>query len=434
MNRPKNANTIVGGIEAAQGLAGLITALPIGVLADKYGRAPMCKIGGAGFMLAGVLTLVAIYMHDDGETAKQELTIMTAALICWGIFGGVFSGPVQALFADSVPKGERSRYYTILSNVYFAPSLVGPMIAIYLFQKYGDNWTFEELKTPFVFGVVLELPAALVVFFLKDEHALDEEEEEDKKSESDKVFEQKPQPSQSVVCGKTLTKESIPYVMLTSDILFALGSGMTIKFFPLFFMNEVKLSPSVVQVISILSRLLLMMFTTVAQKLSVHTGRVQIITMARLLGIAFLVLISFLVDYHHYTRPVIVILYLFRTALMNCTYPLDESILMDNVKKDERSKWKSLESVTVFGWTGSAFIGGILADKFSYGFSFLITAAFQLVGALVYLFLLPIVTDEVKKPVIQNEASSVEEADIELNADNKEEVDKQLMKPLLQDE
>lgn len=52
---------------------------------------------------------------------------------------------------------------------------------------------------------------------------------------------------------------------------------------------------------------------------------------------------------------------------MNCTYPLTESILMDTVPRDKRARWKSLESVTAFGWCGSAVIGGALADRYDYG-------------------------------------------------------------------
>ena len=46
----------------------------------------------------------------------------------------------------------------------------------------------------------------------------------------------------------------------------------------------------------------------------------------------------------------LVIVYLVRTGLMNCTYPLEESILMDFVPSDTRARWKSLDSISVFGW------------------------------------------------------------------------------------
>ena len=80
---------------------------------------------------------------------------------------------------------------------------------------------------------------------------------------------------------------------------------------------------------------------------------------------------------------------------MNCTYPLLESILMDSVKSSERARWKSLESIASFGWTGSALVGGILSDKHSYQFTFAITATMQLFGGLLLLIIRPLVEPEV---------------------------------------
>merc|ERR1719424_907086 len=73
----------------------------------------------------------------------------------------------------------------------------------------------------------------------------------------------------------------------------------------------------------------------------------------------------------------LVVVYLVRTGLMNCTYPLEESILMDFVPSHTRARRKSLDSVSVFGWCGSAALGGYLADRFGYTFTFLVTASIQ---------------------------------------------------------
>ena len=61
-----------------------------------------------------------------------------------------------------------------------------------------------------------------------------------------------------------------------------------------------------------------------------------------------------------------VAVYLVRTSLMNCNYPLQKSILMDYVAKEHRATWNSLEAVTGFGWSGSAALGGWLIHM--YGF------------------------------------------------------------------
>jgi len=88
---------------------------------------------------------------------------------------------------------------------------------------------------------------------------------------------------------------------------------------------------------------------------------------------------------------VMVPIYLFRTGIMNCTYPLEESIAMDFVPKDQRARWKSLDSVCAFGWCGSAALGGVLADKYGYAYTFLITAIVQGAGLLLWATLIPLV-------------------------------------------
>ena len=70
---------------------------------------------------------------------------------------------------------------------------------------------------------------------------------------------------------------------------------------------------------------------------------------------------------------------------------------MDFVRKDSRARWKSLESVSQFGWAGSAVLGGLLSDRYDYTFTFLVTALVQSAGTLGYLLLLPLVPTDEKK-------------------------------------
>ena len=56
---------------------------------------------------------------------------------------------------------------------------------------------------------------------------------------------------------------------------------------------------------------------------------------------------------------------------------------MDSVPKDVRARWKSLDAFSYVGWCGSATLGGWLADRHGYTFTFLITAISQFVGGVV---------------------------------------------------
>jgi MFS family permease len=85
---------------------------------------------------------------------------------------------------------------------------------------------------------------------------------------------------------------------------------------------------------------------------------------------------------HAFRCLVVVTIYLVRTGVMNCTYPIQESVLMDFVPTEKRARWKSLDAICSFGWCGSAGLGGVLADRYGYGDTFLITAAVQAAGSL----------------------------------------------------
>ena len=69
-----------------------------------------------------------------------------------------------------------------------------------------------------------------------------------------------------------------------------------------------------------------------------------------------------------------------RNALMNSTLGMSRSMIMDCVRKENRSKWSAVESFSSFTWSGSALIGGYLADAHGYRFSFLITAVLHYVA------------------------------------------------------
>lgn len=118
---------------------------------------------------------------------------------------------------------------------------------------------------------------------------------------------------------------------------------------------------------------------------------------------------TFLVDAGVTSWYIIVPVYLVRSAIANCTYPLDESVLMDNVPKSTRARWKTLESISMFGWCGSAFIGGYLADKYSYNFTFLITAILQLVAGIPMVMIMPVVKKEVPTSQQTQEAGALDE-------------------------
>ena len=84
------------------------------------------------------------------------------------------------------------------------------------------------------------------------------------------------------------------------------------------------------------------------------------------------------------------------TTLIDIRYALKKSILMDLVSKKGRGKCNAIDSITMFGWSGSAVIGGYLVDAYGYGVTFAATAALQFTGTLLFALILPLVPPEKK--------------------------------------
>lgn len=444
------SNSLVGYVEAASGLAGVITALPIGLLADKIGRSPVIKMGGTIFIVAASMTGYAVYYKPEGDYYW-----LGASMCLWGVGGGIFNGPAQALFADSLEQGERSLWYSRLYTAYLAPSVMGPVVAIVLFKIYGNHWTFEELGPIILIGLALEIPVAIGAFFFRDDLALEEnllkkkvakgagdtngleagdykavaaKEEDLEKGDSDNEGAATTTDENIANGWCNCTTRAVPYIMFASSVLCALGSGMTIKFFPLFFKDTLNLTPASVQFIYVLVPVFMVLFVQIIQKIGSSFGRVQTMLAVRVVGVSLLISMSMLINgglrEWYYCVPI----YIIRTAIMNGTYPLEESIVMDFVPASTRARWKSLDSISTFGWCGSAALGGILADKFSYAFTFQITALLQGLSGLVLVFLLPLVpVNEKLKEKPQEKPSSPE-----LNINEKSNVTKtELEEPLL---
>ncbi len=398
-------NAAVGYVEGANGMAGLVTALPIGYLADRYPRSLICKYGGVALILTAIAHSCALfYIGDEApstESKKNEaLVIYLVIMFLWGSAGGVVNGPVQALYADSTPPGERTMYYTYLFASYTLASCIGPLISICLFLGWGNDWSLDELKDVILVGMGLEVFAACCMFPFDDKKALKEPGEEisgegECANADCKSVEESPASDErkNTEGDEALEKRRsrIPYILFCSDMLVSLGSGMTVKFFPLFFKDDCELSPVTVQVIYLIVPLFMIVCAQCGSAMSKTLGRVQTILSVKTIGLSFLFSIVFFQDYLIKRPALLIPIYILRTGLMNSTYPLQESILMDFVPKDQRARWKSLESVSAFGWCGSAALGGVLADKYDYPFTFLLTACIQSFGTSLYLFLLPLV-------------------------------------------
>eukprot|EP00298_Acanthocystis_sp_HF-20_P014204 c20673_g1_i1.p1 GENE.c20673_g1_i1~~c20673_g1_i1.p1 ORF type:complete len:472 (+),score=163.86 c20673_g1_i1:27-1442(+) len=402
-----NSNSFAGFVEAAQGMAQLLTALPVGYLADRNSRSSVIRWGGVITLIAIVITSLAVYIgeRDSAEDNKNFIfySLITGVSL-WGVSTGIIRGPLKALYADSLPTGTRSKFFSYLYNSYTFCGIVGPIVSIIVFTLGDDQWHLTTLRDVILVGMAIEAPIAFLMFFFDDKKIIlgrESTEETDKEDEDGSPRNMNDKDNNSKLESfRDRFRWTIPYFIFVGSVIIGLGSGMTVKFFPLFFMNDCHLSPSQVQAIYVVIPVFMVLACGLAEKVAKKIGRVQTSVLFRGSAVIVLFAMVYLQDYKGDWR-IMVPLYVVRVSAMNATYPLEEAVTMDFVPKSSRARWKSLESIAQFGWCGSAAIGGILADANGYPFTFLITACIQSVAVLMFACLLPLVPCEESSRVIE---------------------------------
>ncbi|KAK7196084.1 Sugar transporter family/Major Facilitator Superfamily [Novymonas esmeraldas] len=170
------------------------------------------------------------------------------------------------------------------------------------------------------------------------------------------------------------TWEAVPYLVCLVDFLVAVGSGMTLRYISLFFIENKKATPVSLLTAALMISPLQATIAHVVQRCGdLYVGRLPSTLVARLIGTVLLLLMGTT------DLPIDVLLpiYIIRNALMNCTRGVTRSVIMDCVKKESRAKWSAFESFSSFTWAGSAVIGGYIAAAHGYQATFTITSIFH---------------------------------------------------------
>jgi MFS family permease len=391
----------VGYMTAAMGLAQLLVSFPAGFLADKYRRDAMLKGASLIGVAAVATTIVALHY--------SSYPFLVGALCVWGFFYGVANPSITALFADSIPDGQRAQYFTTRSVLINLGNVAGPIVALVMFASLGDKWTIKDCSTVMIVGQSICMPSIFLLCLLNDDDACVLEDEQVPLLEaaladegSNFAPQEEPQSNQRPDTqhqdetydqhrlGRVfwyLPKERIiPCLVATADVTAGLASGMSIRYFAIFLYDNLHIDPASVQVLYILCPLIQASLMKIAQYLAKTWGRCRIAVAFKWIGISLMVAMvaSYTQGFPIWLTCVILV---FRTAFMNSTSALTKSVLMDHVPKEERAKWGALESLNMFSWSGSAAIGGILVDYRGIVFNFCVTACLQFIATMPFLVL-----------------------------------------------
>lgn len=420
-----NSTKIVGLSTSICGVAQLIGAIAVGYLSHPHHRQVPIRIGmGCG--------LVAIVAYLVGLWRWSIWGLMVAQGI-WGAYTGITSTSVETLFADSIPSGHRTVLYTWKWMLQTLCYLFGYVAALLMFAAWENQWSPSRVRAVMTAGLLLHPLALLQLQALRDDYVVlddviasevtlsitveelggeggDAREasrcDGSPRCPSDAAAEgiyggrslrglplsAAPLPlNRSVSILTTLrywlveavvSQAAVPYLICLVDFLMALGSGMTLPFFGLFFVQDYNVKPIGLYVIYILSTVLTAATSSAIPKLSQkYLGRVPAVMLIRLLGTTALLVLSAVPSQSILASlPAVIFLFLLRNALMNSVFGITRSVIMDCVARESRARWSAFESISSFTWAGSALLGGYIVERKSYRFAFTITALLQLGG------------------------------------------------------
>lgn len=365
------SNELLGLTSAITGVAMTITVLPAGYFSDRFPRDRILRSAS----IVGFIGLVCALFATD-------IVMIFVALLFWGLFQGMNRPSLEAIFADSVESGNRSRIYAWNHLSRQMAMASGPFVNVILFVFLGDIWEIQILKIVMIFGLLISMSSLAVMIFFNDKKSLGEASEH-----LDLV------PASDINDNDQASRVSllIVIILLISNLIIGFGAGMTIKFFPIFFMKQYDLTPIPVQLIMGTTSIITGFTSILAQKSSLRRGRAEMIFIVQGIATACLFIITFY-------PPIFILvpIFLARGSLMNASQPLSRSILMDVVPKRNRGKVNSLQALAwgMF-WNFSAAIGGFLiGPNNNFRLCFVVTTSLYVIGTLLILVLIPLVAKE----------------------------------------
>lgn len=388
--------TAVGFAEGLQGIATMASALPAGYLADKWSRKASIRLGAVLQLFGGCALIGSLVLAS--QKSVHSYILCCVALCMQGVCDGIMSGPLVALMDDSCPAGRRSDLETWNTVVGLLAGSVGPIIGLLVFVYVGDTWNLESMKVVMLIGVIVGMLAIFPAWLMDDRWSLGEVSEavhlqtslhqggsagaQSMSSRNDK----------RACCG-LISASRVRSVLFFGEVIMAMGAGMTVKFFPVFFDEQIHVDPAVFQGVAASLLGLTAIGNFVANRLGKRFGRLQVTVFCFCVGIPCTALLGLLRPYYA-VKSLMLSIYVLRCVSQWSPSALMGSVVADYTPKATRGRWKALTSIASTTWSGSAVLGGWLLDHVGFGPTFLITACMQATVLPIWWALAPLVATE----------------------------------------
>jgi MFS family permease len=339
--------TLMGLLSTVSSLTVLISALPMGYLADSLGRKLSLILSG---LVIGASMLAMVLF--------PTVPMLIAMNILMGVgssLGSVTSGP---FLMENSGEVERTYLFSISSGLRMAAFSVGDWVGGYLptwFSAYA--WSIGVAAVLVILAVLprLLLKRNLLPF--------------DERSIFAPLSYAKEHPG-------TLSKLLLP-MFITS-----IGAGLIMPFMNIFFSKVHNQPDPVIGTMFAWGSLAMGVGLILAPALADRFGKIKVVVFTQALSIPFLVMLGF--------SPLFgfsALAYYIRLTLMNMSSPVYQTFVMEQVDSESRAMVASLNSmVHSFGRAFSPIISGWLQVRYGFGPPFLGTITLYIAAVVMYYF------------------------------------------------
>lgn len=341
----------VGLLLGLNGLTTVITAIPIGLLADRKGRKGIVMFG----LIAVPPALIVFAFTTD-------MLYLAIASIVAGAAEGAFAAAWNAMIADQTDLSNRNAAFS-LSFIYGTASFALGMALPFVFPVIQDwlGMTSHEIHTDvmLLLGLVAFISPFTLWFLLKD-------------------YKEDLHPPQRLSLKGKSTGILIKFSGINS--LIGLGAGFIIPLIPTWFALKFGVDDSLTGPLLAVASLLMGLAAIASSVLAHRFGAIKSIVMVQGLSTVFMLSLAFIPN-----AAIAAGFYLIRSALMNMGVPLLDSFLMGIVSKEERGLASAINSIF---WrlpnSASTFIGGILLNSRSFEVPFIVATGFYAVAIVLF--------------------------------------------------
>jgi MFS family permease len=350
--------TFMGLLSTISSMTVLISALPMGYLADHMGRK-------FSLVLSGLLIGTSIFLMVTFPF--RSILIITNILMGIGSsMGGVVSGP---FLMENSGEEERTYLFSISSGLRMAAFSVGDWIGGYLPTWFGELFEVSAVSST-AYAWAIGMAGVLVIIAVIPRLMLKRN-----KFPSDENTAFAPIAFARQHPGM-LTKLLLP-MFITS-----IGAGLIMPFMNIFFSNVHQQPDPVVGTLMAWGSLAMGVGLILAPAFADRYGKIRVVVFSQALSIPFLIMLGF--------SPLFglsALAYFVRLTLMNMSSPVYQTFVMEQVDADSRAMVASLNSmVNSFGRAFSPVISGWMQVNYGFGPPFTGTIILYVISIAMYYF------------------------------------------------